>query len=150
MLPGKIREVQLGCSSLLDAHGRAIEDCVAAAVKHAVLDLWQRYQEPINLVFGKQKHFGLEKVREYQWLYDFEGGKGRIKTVSMGSPADLPHLQAADILAYEMSKEQRDRKRRYPFKTLVQGAKDRSIPMTLMWNLADLLSDRPPHELRVL
>jgi hypothetical protein len=124
------------------AHTLAMEDCVAAAVKHAVHELWEKYQQPINLIFGHQKHFGYDKVMKYRNLYDWGRGKDRLGTVAMDTPTRLPQLQAADILAYEMSKDQRDRQRRYPFTTLINGAKDRGIPMTLTWNVSDLLSGR--------
>lgn len=118
------------------AHGSSMEGCVVAAISHAVHDLWDRYQQPINLVFGKQKHFGYGKILKYQEMYDWGEGAGRIKHLSMASPLDLPQLQAADILAYEMSKEQRDRPRRYPFKTLVEGAKERGTPITINWKIS--------------
>jgi hypothetical protein len=52
------------------AHQLALEDCTASAVGHAVNDLWHQYREPINLVFGKQKHFGRKGMIEYVELYN--------------------------------------------------------------------------------
>ena len=42
-----------------------------AAVTHAIHDLWDHYKRPINLVFGKQKHFGYAKIMKYVELYDW-------------------------------------------------------------------------------
>ncbi|MBV9862079.1 MAG: hypothetical protein JO267_08010 [Alphaproteobacteria bacterium] len=116
------------------AHQYAIEDCTSSAISHAVHDLYGLYQQPINLVFAKQQHFSAAKMQEYVDLYDWGDGKGRIKTASVASPSDLPQLEAADILAYEMAREQRSRPRRYPFTTLLAGCKARKIPMTLKWS----------------
>ena len=125
------------------AHSLAVEDCIGAAIKDAVLAMWPVVGEPLNLVFGEQKHFGYGDVMRYRNFYEWGEAKGRIKTVAMGSPADILPLQAADILAYEMAREQRDgRPRRYPFQRLVDGAEERGLPMTLEWNTADLLSRR--------
>jgi hypothetical protein len=124
------------------AHGQAMEGCVMAAMKHAANDLWDQYQEPINLVFGKQNHFKHDKILQYQKRCNREEGSGRVESVLMGSPNDLPQLQAADILAYEISKEQRGRDRRYPFRTLVEGAKARDLSISLHWNFANRISDR--------
>ena len=114
------------------AHELAMEDCVLGAVTHAVHDLWDRYQEPINLVFGRQRHFSYAKILKYVDLYDWGEGRGRIKSMSVDDPVNIPQLQAADILAYEMGKEQRaGRARRYPFDTLIRGCIERDLPLTL-------------------
>ena len=124
------------------AHKLALEGCVLAAVTHVVHDLWNYYQRPINLVFGKQNHFSYADVMKYIELYDWGEGRGRIGTVSVAEPQDVPELQAADILAYEMAKIQRDRPTRYPFNRLLAGAKARNIPLTLKWGPFTKISDR--------
>jgi hypothetical protein len=125
------------------AHFLAIEGCTLAAVTHAVHDLWERYGEPINLVFGKNPHFSATKMMEYVDLYDWGEGRGRIKTAAVGNPEDFPPMQVADILAFEMGKEQRaGRARRYPFAHILEGCIKRDIPMTLKWGPFTRLSDR--------
>lgn len=130
------------------AHRLSLEDCTLSAVGHAVNTLWNDYQEPINLVFGKQKHFGSGKMLECVQLYDFEEGRGRIKTATVADPADVLPLQAADILVYEIAREQRGRTRRYPFTALLDGCKERGIPMTLKYASIIRVSDRVALERR--
>jgi hypothetical protein len=116
------------------AHHLALEDCVVAAVTHVVHDLWDRYGRPCNLVFGKQSHFGYGDVMKYVELYDWGEGRGRIGAVTADEPHRVLQLQAADILAFEVSKAQRDgRPERFPFRYLRDNAKTRGIPFTLKW-----------------
>jgi hypothetical protein len=68
--------------------------------------------------------------------------RGRIKTADFAEPIDVPQLQAADVLAYEMAKVQRDRPQRYPFLRLLEGSKARGIPMTPKWGPFTRISDR--------
>jgi hypothetical protein len=129
------------------AHRLALEDCTLSAVGHAVNDLWWQYKEPINLVFGKQKHFGYASMMECVELYNWGDGCGRIQSADVANPNDVPPLEAADILAYEMGKVQRDgRPRRYPFVMLLEGCKARNIPMTLKWASIVRISDRAAFE----
>jgi hypothetical protein len=120
----------------------ALEDCVLAAVTHAVHDLWDHYQRPVNLVFSKQRHFSYAKIMKYVELYDWGEDRGRIKTATVAEPIDVPQLQAADILAYEIAKVQRDRPARYPLTRLLEACKAREIPMTLKWGPFTRISDR--------
>jgi hypothetical protein len=116
------------------AHRSALEECVVGAVTHAMHDLWRHYRKPINMVFGKQKHFSYAHIMKYIEFYDWGEGHGRIGCVTAGDAASLSQLQAADILAYEMGRAQRDsRPERYPFARLRMGAKKHGIPMTLKW-----------------
>jgi hypothetical protein len=116
------------------AHFLAMESCVIAAVTHAVHDLWDQYQEPINLVFAKQRHFSMTKIAAAVELYNWGDGMGRIGSLVFDEPQKLPQLQAADILAFEMSKVQRpERVERYPFISLREMAKERGLTMRLKW-----------------
>lgn len=116
------------------AHFLAMESCVIAGVTHAVHDLWEHYQVPINLIFAKQRHFSMTKIAEVVELYNWGEGVGRIGSLTFSEPQKLPHLQAADLLAFEMSKVQRpDRIERYPFVRLREGAKTRGLEMRLKW-----------------
>jgi hypothetical protein len=115
-------------------HELLMEDCVGGAIKNASLDIADFYQQPLNLVFGKQQHFGEGKIRQYVDFYDFGEAKGRIATISMGEPKLIRPLQAADVFAYEMAKAQRaGRPERYPFQRLVDGAKAKGLRMSINW-----------------
>lgn len=115
------------------AHRELMEDCVIGAVSHAVHDIWERYREPVKLVFGKQNHFPGPGIDYYVNQYDWGSGKGRIGGITTCYKAiDLAPLQAADVLAYEIARASRpNRPQRYPFQRLVAGAKDKGIPFTL-------------------
>ena len=115
-------------------HAALMEDCVGGAIKNAVLDVADFYQEPLNLVFGKQKHFGESKIRRFVDFYDYGDEQGRIRSSRMAEPKDVRPLQAADILAYEMARAQRaGRPERYPFQRLIDGAKARDLRMVMTW-----------------
>jgi hypothetical protein len=115
-------------------HRNGMEDCIGGAVKDVVLRVWETYEEPINLVFGKQNHFPPEWVNKYVAFYDYGGAKGRVGSVSHAETLRVPQLQAADVLAYEIARWQRpDREERYPFKILATGAKERGIPFSVTW-----------------
>lgn len=116
------------------AHRLSLEDCVVGAVSHAVNEAWEFYREPINLVFAKQNHFPKSEIEKYIWLYDFGDGKDRIKGFSTCDVKDVRPLQAADLFAYEIAREQRrDQRRRFPFMRLDLAAKAGQIRMTLKW-----------------
>jgi hypothetical protein len=106
-------------------HEILMEDCVGGAIKNAVLEVADFYGEPLNLVFGKQTHFGAGKIRRYIEFYDFGDAKGRIKDFTMSEPKSKTPLQAADIFAYEMARAQRaGRPERYPYQRIVDGCKN--------------------------
>jgi len=115
------------------SHERLMEDCVCGAIKHAVLDAADYYGQPINLVFGKQRHFSEIMMRKYVDLYDYGDAKGCIKSFTMMDPESVCPLQAADILAYEMSKSQRDRRERYPYRRIMNGAMERENRISIQW-----------------
>jgi hypothetical protein len=115
-----------------NAHKTMLEDSIGGAIKNAVLDTWTFYEKPLNLVFDQQTHFPLTEIKKYVDFYDFGGAKGRVKNVIFGRSEECPALQAADIIAYEMSKTQRlNRPQRYPFTKLIEGGKVRNIAMRL-------------------
>jgi hypothetical protein len=115
-------------------HANLMEDCVAAAIKNAVLDVYDFYKQPLWLVFGKQKHFGEKHIRQYVETYDVP--RGKIKCLSMENPKDVRPLQAADVLAYEMARAQRSgRNERYPFRKLKSGAQVRNLQMNITWTV---------------
>jgi|HubBroStandDraft_4_1064222.scaffolds.fasta_scaffold100423_2 hypothetical protein len=115
-------------------HELLMEDCVGGAIKNAVLEVADFYGEPLNLVFGKQKHFGEGKIRRYIEFYDFGDAKGRIKDFTMSDPKSKSPLQAADIFAYEMARAQRSgRPERYPFQRIVDGCKATNRKLIMGW-----------------
>lgn len=100
-----------------NAHREYYEDCIIGSVANAVHQTWEAYHKPVNMVFDRQNHFPEIGVRDYVAFYDFGEAKERIRSCTIGKSDEIPALQAADILAFEMSKYQRqDRPERYPFK----------------------------------
>jgi hypothetical protein len=117
-----------------NAHREYFEDCIVGTVKDAVLETWATYGKSINLVFDRQNHFPEIVVQNYVDFYDFGEAKERISSCKAGKSDESPALQAADILAFEMSKYQRqDRPERYPSKIFRQAARNSHISMTLKW-----------------
>jgi hypothetical protein len=115
-------------------HKNLMEDCIGGAIKNAVLDVADFYQEPLCLVFGKQRHFPEVQIRKYVDLYDYGAASDRIKCLSMADPKAVRPLQAAHIFAYEMARAQRSgRPERYPFQRLIDGAKARDLKMAMSW-----------------
>ena len=116
------------------SHEILMEDCVGGAIKNAVLEVADFYGEPLNLVFGKQKHFGEGKTRRYIEFYDYGTAEGRIKTFTTADPKVVRPLQASDIFAYEMGRAQRPgRPERYPFQRIVDGCKANNRKLILSW-----------------
>lgn len=129
-----------GAVSMLDpdkpelTHQILMEDCVGGAIKNAVLDVASFYGEPLNLVFGKQKHFGEGKIRPYIEFYDYGGAEGRIKSFTTAEPKNVQPLQAADIFAYEMAHAQRSgRPERYPWQRIVDDSKRKNRRLIMAW-----------------
>jgi hypothetical protein len=115
-------------------HHALMNDCINGAIKHAVLDIYDFYGEPLNLVFAKQKHIPEHLIAGYLNVYDWGPAEGRIKSHATARPMDVPALQAADLFVYEMGRAQREnRPERYPFKRMVDGAKERGLRMTIYW-----------------
>ena len=116
------------------SHRRLMTDCMLGAIKNAVMDIADFYQEPLNLVFGKSTHFPETEMDKLIEFYDYGEAKGRIETCSTGEPKKIRPLQAADIFAYEMARAQRKgRPERYPFQTLVDGVKSRNLRLMMYW-----------------
>jgi hypothetical protein len=115
-------------------HELLMEDCVGGAIKNAVLEVADFYGESLNVVFGKQKHFGEGKIRRYVDFYDFGQAAGRIETFAMADPKSKRPLQAADIFAYEMARAQRTgRPERYPFQRIVDSCKANNRKLIMGW-----------------
>jgi hypothetical protein len=54
-------------------HKNLMEDCIGGAI-------------PLNLVFGKQRHFPEGGIKKYADIYDWGEAKGRINCLSMAEP----------------------------------------------------------------
>lgn len=130
-------------------HADLMEDCVAGAIKNAVLDVADFYGDQLCLVFGNQNHCPESKIRRYVDFYDYGAAKGRIKTMSTAEMKCTTPLQAADIFAYEMARAQRpNRPERYPFQRIVDHCRAANKKMLLSWgpirsSRADLRTDQP-------
>jgi hypothetical protein len=100
----------------------AYETNVAKLVKEAAIET-AHSGERITVVFAKHKDFKAARIGEFFDLWD--DGDGRVKFGGVGEPADLPQLQVADLIAYEMSRWSRTSNRpeddRYPLRRLKEG-----------------------------
>jgi hypothetical protein len=115
-------------------HERLMHDCVGGAIKDVFLRVAGDYDEPLNLVFGRQPHFPASKIDRYVEIWSYGPNDGRVASVSHCATSSIPALQAADVLAYEMARAQRaNRPERYPFQQLIDGAKARGIPFSITW-----------------
>jgi hypothetical protein len=115
-------------------HDRLMEDCIGGAIKDVVLRVWRNYEEPIHLVFGKQPHLSEELISRYVKFYDYGEAAHRTGSLTHRNTFEVPALQAADVLAYELARVQRkDRPERYPWRRLIGGAKSNQIPFSIMW-----------------
>lgn len=115
-------------------HKLLLEDCIIGAVSHAIREVWDFYRQPVNLVFARQSHFPESEIKKVIGLYDFGDGEGRIKSQAVANVQDIGALQAADILAYEMARWQRDgRAERYPFAKMREAARAHKLQMTIKW-----------------
>lgn len=117
------------------AHKEYLEDCLLGVVSHATRETWDHYRQPINLVFAKQQHYPELKIENAIRFYDMDAeANRRIKGYAFYPAADVCALQAADILAYEMGRFQRDgRNTRYPFQRMMDAAKAQQIQLTIKW-----------------
>jgi hypothetical protein len=116
------------------SHQILMEDCVGGAIKNAVLEVADFYGEPLNLVFGKQKHFGQGEIRRYIEFYDYGAAEGRIESLTTADPKTTRPLQAADLFAYEMARAQRaGRPERYPFQRIIDGCKSNNRKLIMGW-----------------
>lgn len=116
------------------AHAKSIEECINSAVSSVFRDLWEHYQQPVNLIFDRQKHFCLAHIEKMFDAYQLGFGEKRFGSLVFEDSSRIKPLQAADLLAYEMSKVQReDRQDRYPFLKLQEGCRQRNLPLTLSW-----------------
>jgi hypothetical protein len=76
-----------------------------------------RYNDEISIIFARHPEFAQQHLEGYFGLMNW--GAARLRTIGTDIPAKLCHLQAADLIAYEVSRMERDGvPRRYPIKKL--------------------------------
>jgi hypothetical protein len=76
-----------------------------------------RYEDEISVMFARHKDFAQQHLEGYFGLMNY--GDARLRTIDTDVPSKLCQLQAADIIAYEVSRMERDGiPRRYPIKKL--------------------------------
>jgi hypothetical protein len=85
-------------------------------------------KEDITLVFAKHKDYSAERIGRYVDIWQKECSN--LVFGGVGDPIKLCPLQAADIIAYEVSREFRMApnkpiKARYPWQRLLDGLKSR-------------------------
>jgi hypothetical protein len=115
-------------------HEQLMNDCIGGAVKDIALRVCGDYDEPINLVFGKQPHFAQTKIEKYVNIWNYGVREGSLGTVTHCTTSSIPALQAADVLAYEVARAQRaNRPERYPFQRLVDAAKTNGQAFSVTW-----------------
>jgi len=116
------------------SHEILMDDCICGAVKDAVLRIWTEQEQPIHLVFGKQNHISADMIERYCEFYDYGEAQGRIRSIEHQETSKVPALQAADVLAYELARVQREgRPKRYPWQRLVDGAKKGGKQFSMTW-----------------
>lgn len=101
----------------------AYEANLAKAVKEAAIG-----DEPVTMVFAKHRDIKAAKIGAYFDLWD--DGDGRLVFGGVGEPKRLLPLQAADILAYELSRWGRREgpaQERYPMRRLKEAFRDKLI-----------------------
>lgn len=107
-----------------------LQDCARAAIKGAVFDAYQQYEEPVNLVFASQNKLSLDRLQEYRDEYDYR--RRAIGDITVKSITTTAALQCADIWAYEVGRiQRRDRPERYPFRRLREAAFKRGATFSL-------------------
>jgi hypothetical protein len=84
---------------------------------------------PFALVYAKHPQYSTNLIeKHFEAVGQHEAG---LRTFAVQEPMGIPPLQAADIVAYELSRHQRsDRPERYLFTRLKQGVRS----MKLIWS----------------
>lgn len=118
---GFVAEPGAGKPSFDDAY----EANIAKAVKEAAIDTRHR-GEQVTMVFARHRDFSPERIRRFFRLWD--DGDGRITFGGVAHPIDRPPLQAADLIAYELSRwgrQNRPEDDRYPLRRLKEAFGER-------------------------
>jgi hypothetical protein len=113
---GFTRNVSKPSKALKDTY----EGCVIDTIMHLASASAYQFNDKISIIFARHKDFALARIEQYFGFMNY--GDARLGTVGIDSPANLCHLQAADIIAYEVRCMERDDEvpRRYPLLRLQQ------------------------------
>ncbi len=105
-----------------DAYERGIVDVIMHAGKESAFT----FEQPISLVFAMHKDFSEDRIRRYHNLINW--GDARLAAVAVGRPELLCPLQVADLVAYELSRQQRpNAPDRYPLRRIKQAAESCNV-----------------------
>ena len=109
-----------------EIYRKLVIDCL----KNAARDVGYRGEQKMAIVFARHRDFSVEKALAYKAVVDsFEPIFGPI---TVDDPLRMCPLQAADIVAYEMSRIQRPgAPERYPFCRLRDAARAAGTPFTI-------------------
>lgn len=123
--------VLVGFSEEHGEHGPKFKDTynkgIVDSLSHFASDLL-KYPDPFALVYAKHPEYPQHLLEEH--FGSIGSGDPRLRTFDIREPLGTYPLQAADIIAYEFSRCQREgRSERYPFKRLREGVSE----MKLIW-----------------
>jgi hypothetical protein len=95
--------------ALKDTYESCVIDTIMYMANASAYDLNDR----ISIIFARHKEFALPRIEQYFGFMNY--GDARLGTVGTDAPINLSQLQAADVVAYEISRMERDGiPRRYP------------------------------------
>jgi hypothetical protein len=99
-------------------YGKSIVDSMVLLAR----DAGHSNDDALALVYAKHPEYSRETIERH--FGDIGRGDPRLRTCTVQEQMDVPPLQAADLVAYEMSHAQRgDGQERYPFLRLKAGLK---------------------------
>jgi hypothetical protein len=96
------------------------ENCIVDTIMHLANASAYSLNDKVSIIFARHREFSLERIEKYFGFMNY--GDARLGTVGTDTPENLCQLQAADIIAYEVSRLERDdgSLRRYPLRKLNQ------------------------------
>jgi hypothetical protein len=105
---------------------RAYGKTIADTMTYFAREVRRADSDPLSFVFAKHKDYPLTRILE-----DFGNvgeGDPKLRSCTVQEPMGIAALQAADIVAYELSRVQRTGSReRYPFRKLKAGVRCLSL-----------------------
>jgi hypothetical protein len=122
---GNVPVVNAPGKKFTEAYERGIVDALMHAGKESAFT----FNEPVSLVFAIHKEFSEHKIQAYHRLINWEDA--RLASSTVGRPEYIYPLQVADLVAYELSRQQRpNAPDRYPMKRLRESAETCGV----MWS----------------
>ena len=105
-----------------ETYERGIVDALVHAGKESAFT----FNQPIALVFAHHKEFSEQRIQRYHQLLNW--GDARLVSATVGRPELICPLQVADLVAYELSRQQRPcAPDRYPLNRLKEFAETCAI-----------------------